>query len=50
MGNDLDKQPPLGDRQQSGQSQNQSKNPNTQEFPERKDREGSEDVEKRRAS
>ncbi len=26
------------------------KNPNTQEFPERKDREGSEDVEKRRAS
>jgi len=26
------------------------KDPNTQEFPERKDREGSEDVEKRRAS
>jgi hypothetical protein len=64
MGNDFDKKPPQGDQEQSGQGQkrndpNQSsndsqdpgrKNQNTREFPERKDREGSEDVEKRRAS
>ena len=59
MANEFDKnkdqqQDPQQKRDQ-GQNQGNTqdptkKNPNTQEFPDRKDREGSEDVEKRRAS
>lgn len=51
---DFDKKPQGGQNEPDQSSNNPQdpgrKNPNTQEFPERKDREGSEDVEKRRAS